>query len=138
METPGDRRALEDDAPHLLVIDDDNRIRTLLARFLGEHGYRVTTAGNAAEARRRLDGLAFDLLVVDVMMPGENGMDLTRSLRKTMDVPILMLTARGETESASRGSSSAPTTISPSPSTRASCFCASTTSSSAACRRRRR
>jgi two-component system phosphate regulon response regulator OmpR len=90
---------VKDDAPHLLVVDDDSRIRTLLARYLGDHGFRVTAAADAADARRRLKGLAFDLLVVDVMMPGENGLDLTRSLRETMNVPILMLTARSETES---------------------------------------
>jgi len=85
-----------DDAPHLLVVDDDNRIRTLLSRFLSEHGYRVTTAASALEARGRLEGLDFDLLVLDVMMPGESGLDLARSLRTTSTVPILMLTARSE------------------------------------------
>ena len=85
-----------DDAPHLLVIDDDKRIRTLLARYLGDHGFRVSDAANAAEARRRLAGLAFDLLIVDVMMPGEDGLTLVKSLRQTMSVPILMLTARAE------------------------------------------
>ena len=88
-----------DDAPHLLVIDDDKRIRTLLSRYLGEHGFRVTVAGNAAEARKRLIGMAFDLLIVDVMMPGEDGLSLVKSLRETMGVPILMLTARAETAS---------------------------------------
>lgn len=87
-----------DDAPHLLVVDDDTRIRNLLREFLSANGFRVTAAGNAAEARRKLDGLAFDLLVLDVMMPGESGVDLTRSLRATRDVPILMLTALSETE----------------------------------------
>jgi len=95
--------APDDAAPHLLVIDDDKRIRALLSRYLGEHGFRVTAAANAAEARRRLEGLAFDLLIVDVMMPGENGMDLTRSLRAETDVPILMLTARAEPENRIRG-----------------------------------
>ncbi len=89
---------VRDDAPHLLIVDDDSRIRSLLARYLGGQGFRVTAAGDAAEARRRLGGLAFDLLIVDLMMPGENGLDLTRSLRETMDVPILMLTARSESE----------------------------------------
>jgi len=91
--------AVGDNAPHLLVIDDDNRIRTLLSRYLGGHGFRVTSASHAEDARRRLEGLAFDLLIVDVMMPGENGMELTRSLRETSEVPILMLTARAEIES---------------------------------------
>lgn len=98
-----DTSPLKDDAPHLLVVDDDSRIRTLLARYLGEHGFRVTSAADAAEARRRLDGLAFDLLIVDVTMPGENGLDLTRSLRENMDVPILILTARSEIENRIQG-----------------------------------
>ncbi|WP_341991656.1 response regulator [Azorhizobium sp. AG788] len=88
---------LPDDAPHLLVVDDDNRIRTLLSRFLSEHGYRVTTAASALEARSRMVGLEFDLLVLDVMMPGESGVDFARWLRTTSAVPILMLTARSET-----------------------------------------
>ena len=92
------RPQLPDGAPHLLVIDDDNRIRSLLSRYLAEHGYRVTAAANALEARQRLAALAFDLLVVDVMMPGESGVDLARSLREDSEVPILMLTARSETE----------------------------------------
>jgi two-component system phosphate regulon response regulator OmpR len=90
---------LSDNASHILVIDDDRRIRTLVSRFLGDHGFRVTVAGNSAEARQRLAGLAFDLLIVDVMMPGEDGLTLVRSLRETLSVPILMLTARAETES---------------------------------------
>ncbi len=85
-----------DDAPHLLVVDDDMRIRDLLSRYLADHGYRVTTAGNAAEARARLGAFAFDLLVLDVMMPGENGLDLAKSIRDGSEVPILMLTARAE------------------------------------------
>lgn len=92
-----------DIAPHLLIIDDDSRIRELLGKYLGEHGFRVTTASNAADARLRLAGLAFDLLIVDVMMPGESGMELTRSLRETMTVPILMLTARVEADSRIQG-----------------------------------
>ena len=95
--------ALADDAPHLLVIDDDARIRSLLSRYLNDNGFRVDVAANAAEARTLLGGLAFDLLVVDVMMPGENGLALLRRLRETMDVPILMLTARAEIESRIKG-----------------------------------
>lgn len=82
--------------PHILVVDDDQRLRDLLSRYLGENGFRVTTAGDAAEARGRLQGLIFDLLILDVMMPGESGFELTSSLRETSDVPILLLTARGE------------------------------------------
>ncbi|MFO1185138.1 MAG: response regulator [Bauldia sp.] len=88
--------ALPDGAPHILVIDDDRRIRTLLQRYLTGQGYRVTTAADAADARRKLAGLVFDLLIVDVMMPGETGVDFTRSLRQSSAVPILMLTARSE------------------------------------------
>ena len=91
--------ALPDDAPHLLVVDDDRRIRDLLSRFLFAEGYRVTTADNAADARAKLGSLSFDLLILDVMMPGETGFQLAKSLRETSVVPILMLTAKAETES---------------------------------------
>jgi two-component system, OmpR family, phosphate regulon response regulator OmpR len=87
-----------DDAPHLLVVDDDRRIRVLLLRFLVNEGYRVSTAETAREARAKLEGLKFDLLILDVMMPGENGFDLARAIRSTSTVPILMLTARDEKE----------------------------------------
>ena len=90
---------LADDAPHLLVVDDDRRIRDLLSRFMLGEGYRVTTAETAAEARAKLEGLRFDLLVLDVMMPGETGFEFARALRTSSSVPILMLTARGEAES---------------------------------------
>jgi two-component system, OmpR family, phosphate regulon response regulator OmpR len=90
---------LPDDAPHLLVVDDDRRIRDLLSRFLHGEGYRVTTADNAADARAKLGSLSFDLLVLDVMMPGETGFQLAKSLRETSAVPILMLTAKAEADS---------------------------------------
>jgi two-component system phosphate regulon response regulator OmpR len=93
------KAAPDDDAPHLLVVDDDTRIRNLLKQYLTENGFRVTVAGNASEARRKLIGLDFDLLVLDIMMPGESGVDLTRSLRTDKNVPILMLTALSETDS---------------------------------------
>ena len=92
-----------DDAPHLLVVDDDRRIRDLLSRFLIGEGYRVTTADNAGMARAKLDGLRFDLLILDVMMPGETGFDLARAIRRNSAVPILMLTARDGTESRIEG-----------------------------------
>jgi two-component system phosphate regulon response regulator OmpR len=92
-----------DDAPHLLVVDDDRRIRDLLSRFLAGEGYRVTTADNAAEARAKLNGLHFDLLILDVMMPGESGFDLAKAIRTHSGVPILMLTARDEKESRIEG-----------------------------------
>ena len=74
---------LADDAPHLLVVDDDRRIRDLLSRFLASEGYRVTTAETAADARAKLIGLSFDLLILDVMMPGESGFDFAQALRGT-------------------------------------------------------
>src|SRR5262245_35367208 len=79
--------ALPDDAPHLLVVDDDRVIRNLLSRFLVAEGYRVTTAETAADARAKLEGLRFDLLILDVMMPGETGFELARELRATSVVP---------------------------------------------------
>jgi len=88
-----------DDAPHLLVVDDDRRIRDLLSRFLSNEGYRISTADSAMMARAKLSSLSFDLLVLDVMMPGENGFDFARDIRKTSGVPILMLTARDGAES---------------------------------------
>jgi len=83
---------------HLLVVDDDTRLAELLRWYLSESGFRVTTAGTAGEARAHLASFAFDLVVLDVMMPGENGLDLTRALRREGRVPILLLTAMGEPE----------------------------------------
>jgi two-component system phosphate regulon response regulator OmpR len=94
---------LDDDAPHLLIVDDDTRIRSLLQQYLGENGFRVTIAGDADEARRKLAGLDFDLIVLDVMMPGESGVELTKALRAEKEVPILMLTALSETDSRVEG-----------------------------------
>jgi two-component system phosphate regulon response regulator OmpR len=91
-------RGPDDGAPHILVVDDDSRIRDLLARYLQEHGYRVTTAVDAASARATMRGLTFDLLILDVMMPHESGIEFARSLRRESQVPILMLTARAEPE----------------------------------------
>ncbi|WP_174801642.1 response regulator [Martelella limonii] len=90
---------VDDDAAHLLIVDDDTRIRTLLKRYLGENGYRVSTAADAAEARRKLEGLDFDMLVLDVMMPGEDGVSLTRHLSAERPVPVLLLTAKAEADS---------------------------------------
>ncbi len=81
---------------HLLIVDDDERIRGLLQKFLVRNGFLVSVARDAAQARRILAGLEFDLIVMDVMMPGEDGVTLTRELRKRMGTPILLLTARGE------------------------------------------
>jgi two-component system phosphate regulon response regulator OmpR len=86
------------DSAHLLVVDDDARLRSLLHRFLTQQGFRVTTAADAAEARALIKSIDFDCLILDVMMPGENGFDLASDLRAQSDLPILMLTARGESE----------------------------------------
>lgn len=82
---------------HLLIVDDDERIRGLLQKFLARNGFWVTAARDAAHARKLLAGLEFDLIVMDVMMPGEDGISLTRDLRAQMQTPVLLLTAKGET-----------------------------------------
>lgn len=84
------------DSPHLLVVDDHRDIRDALARYLGKHGYRITTAESAAAARRLLETGRFDLVILDIMMPGEDGLSLCRHLRAKGDVPIIMLTALAE------------------------------------------
>jgi two-component system phosphate regulon response regulator OmpR len=84
--------------PHLLVVDDDTRLRELLRRYLADNGFRVTAAEDAADARAKLAAFAFDLVVLDVMMPGENGLLLTRALRREYRVPVLLLTAMAEPE----------------------------------------
>ena len=83
---------------HVLVVDDDERIRELLRRYLADNGFLVSTAGDAADARAKLGALDFDLIIMDVMMPGESGLELTRSLRQIRSTPILLLTAMGEPE----------------------------------------
>lgn len=82
--------------PHILVVDDDTRLRELLRKYLAGNGFLVTTAKDAADARAKLQSLAFDLIVLDIMMPGESGLELTESLRRDDAIPILLLTARGE------------------------------------------
>jgi two-component system, OmpR family, phosphate regulon response regulator OmpR len=88
------------DAAHILVVDDDARLRTLLSRYLAEQGFRVSTAENAADARAKLRSVSPDLLVLDVMMPGESGLSLTEALRRDhgQELPVLLLTARGAPE----------------------------------------
>ena len=85
---------LPDNAPHVLVVDDDQKIRDLLARFLFDQGFRVTTAEDAATARAAMRGLDFDVILLDVMMPGESGLDLAREIKSTRPTPICLLTAR--------------------------------------------
>ena len=81
---------------HLLVVDDDDRIRDLLKRYLAKAGFRVSCASDAKAARAKMEGLTFDMIILDVMMPGENGMQLTRALREYDDIPVVLLTAKGE------------------------------------------
>ena len=95
--------ALSDDAPHLLVVDDDRRIRALIARYLTGQGYRVTPAGTAEEARAKLRALSFDLIILEVMMPGETGLEFAEKFREESDMPILMLTARTDIDDRVRG-----------------------------------
>ena len=92
------RPPLPDDASHVLVVDDDHRIRDLLVTYLQNHGFRVSSAGDTASARSALRGLTFDVLILDVMLPDGSGLDLARELRKESKVPILMLTAMAEKE----------------------------------------
>ena len=94
---------LPDNAPHALVVDDDKRIRDLLTRYLVNSGLRVTPAADAAAARAAMRGLTFDVIVLDVMMPGENGMDLARSLKEESDIPICMLTAQSDADARIKG-----------------------------------
>jgi len=94
---------MEADIPHILVVDDDDRLRELLRKYLSEHGYIVLTATDAQDARAKLKSLTFDLIILDLMMPDESGLDFAVDFRKTSDVPIMMLTAMGETEDRIRG-----------------------------------
>ena len=87
---------MSQETPHILVVDDDSRLRDLLRRYLSDNGFRVTTAEHAEGARAMMTSLSFDTIILDVMMPGESGFDLVRSLRQEMDTPVLMLTALGE------------------------------------------
>jgi len=97
MATPSDNDA------HILVVDDDDRIRTLLKRFLGDRGFRVSAAPDAAKAIAMMRSMEFDLLVLDVMMPGMNGFDLTAEVRERGDTPVILLTARGEADDRIKG-----------------------------------
>jgi len=90
-------------APHILIVDDDKRLSRLMATYLKDEGFLVTQADSAAAARHQLSQFDFDMLVMDVMMPGEDGLSLTKSLRAVSDVPILMLTALGGADDRIRG-----------------------------------
>ena len=93
----------DEESPHILVVDDDARLRQLLHRYLVQNGYLVTMAADAVEAKARAKSMAFDLMVVDIMMPGQDGLSLTEELRGESEVPILLLTARGAPEDRIRG-----------------------------------
>ena len=88
---------------HILIVDDDDRIRNLLKDYLSENSYIVSSAGNAEEAKEKLEYLKFDIIILDVMMPGQNGYDLTKEIKKQMKVPIILLTAKGEVENRIKG-----------------------------------
>jgi len=96
--TTSARIASEEARRHILVVDDDARLRRLLQRYLTEHGHRVSTAADVPEAKAALKNFAFDLMILDVMMPGQDGVSFTAELRERMDLPVLLLTARGEIE----------------------------------------
>ena len=95
---PKAKPPLPDDARHVLVVDDDHRIRELLVHYLHNNGYRVSAAADTASARSAMRGLTFDVLILDVMLPDGSGLDLARELRRDSNVPILMLTAMADTE----------------------------------------
>jgi two-component system phosphate regulon response regulator OmpR len=94
---------MENNKSHILVVDDDDRIRGLLKDYLKDNGYIVSTAENAEQAKNKLEYLKFEIIILDVMMPGQNGYDLTKEIKKKMKVPIILLTAKGEVESRIRG-----------------------------------
>jgi len=93
---PRDSENLDRRDIHLLIVDDDNRIRDLLKRYLAQSGFRVSCAADAETARAKMEGLTFDMIILDVMMPGEDGVALTRSLREHNDIPVILLTAKGD------------------------------------------
>ena len=94
---------MENKKKHILIVDDDNRIRDLLKEYLSENNYIISTAENAEKAKIKLEHLRFDLLVLDVMMPGQNGYELTKEIKKNIKVPIILLTAKDEVENRIKG-----------------------------------
>ena len=94
---------MEDSKNHILIVDDDDRIRNLLKDYLSENNYIVSTAENAEQAKERLLYLKFDIIILDVMMPGQNGYELTKDIKKIIKVPIILLTAKGEVENRIKG-----------------------------------
>ena len=94
---------MENNKNHILIVDDDNRIRDLLKDYLSQNNYIVSTAENADQAKERLKYLKFDIIILDVMMPGQNGYELTKEIKKKIKIPIVLLTAKGEVENRIRG-----------------------------------
>ncbi len=94
---------MENSKLHILVVDDDDRIRSLLKDYLSENNYIVSTAENADEAKKKINYLKFNIIILDVMMPGQNGYDLTQEIKKKSKVPIILLTAKGEVENRIKG-----------------------------------
>ena len=94
---------MEDNKKHILIVDDDDRIRTLLKNYLADNNYIISTAENAVQAKKKIENLKFDIIILDVMMPGQNGYDLTKEIKKTIKIPIILLTAKGEVENRIKG-----------------------------------
>ena len=94
---------MENNKLHILVVDDDDRIRSLLKDYLNENKFIVSTAENSEEAKKKLDYLKFDIVILDVMMPGQSGYELTEEIKKNIKVPIILLTAKGEVENRIKG-----------------------------------
>jgi len=94
---------MENNRKHILVVDDDNRIRELIKEYLNENNFIISTASNAEEAKKKIYDFKFDLIVLDVMMPGQSGFDLTKEIKKKDDIPVILLTAKGEVESRIKG-----------------------------------
>ena len=95
--------SVSDNAYHILIVDDDQRIRDLMGKFLLENGFRVSTAKDAQNARSKMEGLKFDLMILDVMMPGETGLELAKDLKGKMNIPIILLTALGDADNRVQG-----------------------------------
>ncbi len=94
---------MENNKTHILIVDDDNRIRSLLKEYLIENNYLVSTSENAENAKKKLSVFKFDLIVLDVMMPGQNGYDFTKEIKRKIKIPIILLTAKGETDDRVKG-----------------------------------
>ena len=94
---------MENEKSHILVVDDDNKIRNLLKDYLSENNFVVTTAEDAEQAKLKLEYFKFDVLILDVMMPGQNGYELTKEIKRKIKVPIILLTAKGEVENRIKG-----------------------------------